>query len=40
MTNVQETSFTTPMDIEASIQKVNTMFPTVTELHIRGLFKK
>ena len=38
--NVQETSFSNPMDIEASITKVNTMFPTVPEPYIRTLFKK
>lgn len=38
--NVQETSFINPMDMEASIVKVNTMFPTVPEHHIRHLFKK
>lgn len=38
--NMQETSFTSAQDIEASIQKVNTMFPTVSEAHIRNLFKK
>lgn len=40
MTNVQETSFIVPLDIESSIMKVNTMFPTVPENHIRVLFKK
>lgn len=40
LSRMQETSFTTPLDIEASILKVNTMFPTVPESHIRGLFKK
>lgn len=38
--NTQETSFSSPLDIEASIQKVNTMFPTVNEAHIRDLYKK
>lgn len=40
MSNVQETSFIAAQDIEASILKVNTMFPTVPEFHIRTLFKK
>jgi hypothetical protein len=38
----QETSFTnpTPMETEATIAKINTMFPTASEHHIRVLLKK
>lgn len=39
---MQETSFTnpTPMETEATIAKINTMFPTASEHHIRLLLKK
>lgn len=35
--NLQETSF---IDTEASVTKINTMFPTVSDIHIRLLLKK
>lgn len=35
--NSQETSF---IDTEASVTKINTMFPTVSDIHIRLLLKK
>lgn len=38
--NVQETSFTTPIDTEIAVAKINTMFPTVPDTHIRMLLKK
>jgi hypothetical protein len=38
----QETSFTnpTPMETDATVSKINTMFPTASEHHIRLLLKK
>ncbi|XP_059621075.1 uncharacterized protein LOC132264775 isoform X2 [Phlebotomus argentipes] len=39
--NIQETSFSnSAMDTEASVAKINTMFPTVSDTHIRLLLKK
>ncbi|XP_055696156.1 uncharacterized protein LOC129797520 isoform X3 [Lutzomyia longipalpis] len=39
--NIQETSFTnTAAETEASVAKINTMFPTVSDTHIRLLLKK
>lgn len=38
--NVQETSFTTPIDTDAAVAKINTMFPTASDAHIRLLLKK
>lgn len=38
----QETSFSSPtaMETEATISKINTMFPTASDHHIRLLLKK
>lgn len=36
----QETSFITPAETDAAVAKINTMFPTVTDTHIRLLLKK
>lgn len=36
----QETSFSTPADLEAAVTKINTMFPTTNDTHIRMLLKK
>lgn len=38
--NIQETSFTTAAETDAVVAKINTMFPTVSEPHIRLLLKK
>lgn len=40
--HVQETSFTmpTPMETDATVSKINSMFPTASEHHIRLLLKK
>lgn len=38
--NVQETSFTTQIDTDAAVTKINTMFPTASDTHIRLLLKK
>lgn len=38
--NVQETSFITPAETDAAVAKINTMFPTASESHIRLLLKK
>lgn len=43
--SVQETSFSQqlqqqPVDTETMVSKINTMFPTVPENHIRMLLKK
>lgn len=39
---IQETSFTTPsqFETETSVAKINSMFPTASEHHIRLLLKK
>lgn len=39
---IQETSFTTPTQFEtdATVAKINSMFPTASEHHIRLLLKK
>lgn len=36
----QETSFITAADTEAAVTKINTMFPTANDAHIRLLLKK
>lgn len=36
----QETSFTTAAETDAAVYKINTMFPTASESHIRLLLKK
>lgn len=36
----QETSFTTQADTDAAVAKINTMFPTASDTHIRLLLKK
>lgn len=36
----QETSFITLADTEAAVTKINTMFPTANDVHIRMLLKK
>lgn len=38
--NVQETSFTTQAETDAAVAKINTMFPTASDAHIRLLLKK
>lgn len=38
--NMQETSFTTQADTDAAVAKINTMFPTASDAHIRLLLKK
>uniref|UniRef100_A0A6B2E579 Putative bag family molecular chaperone regulator 3 n=1 Tax=Phlebotomus kandelakii TaxID=1109342 RepID=A0A6B2E579_9DIPT len=39
--NIQETSFSnTALETEAAVAKINTMFPTVSDTHIRLLLKK
>lgn len=40
--NIQETSFTTPTphETDAVVAKINSMFPTASEHHIRLLLKK
>lgn len=38
--NYQETSFTTQADTDAAVAKINTMFPTASDAHIRLLLKK
>jgi len=40
--HLQETSFTTPtsMETDATVSKINSMFPTASEHHIRLLLKK
>lgn len=38
--NVQETSFITPIDTDAAVAKINSMFPTASDAHIRLLLKK
>lgn len=35
-----ETSFMQQMDMESIVSKINTMFPTVSDVHIRMLLKK
>jgi hypothetical protein len=42
MLSQQETSFTTPtpMETDATVAKINAMFPTASEHHIRLLLKK
>lgn len=37
---LHETSFMQEMDTEAVVSKINTMFPTVSDIHIRMLLKK
>lgn len=36
----QETSFITPAETDAAVAKINTMFPTASDTHIRLLLKK
>lgn len=36
----QETSFITQADTDAAVAKINTMFPTASDAHIRLLLKK
>jgi hypothetical protein len=36
----QETSFTNPVDVDLKVAKINGIFPTVDENHIRLLLKK
>lgn len=36
----QETSFITATETDAAVYKINTMFPTASESHIRLLLKK
>ncbi len=36
----QETSFITQAETDAAVTKINTMFPTASEPHIRLLLKK
>ena len=36
----QETSFTNPIDVDSTVAKINSMFPTVPDTHIRMLLKK
>lgn len=36
----QETSFTTQADTDAAVAKINNMFPTASDAHIRLLLKK
>ncbi|XP_055324152.1 uncharacterized protein LOC129578905 isoform X6 [Sitodiplosis mosellana] len=38
--NYQETSFITQADTDAAVAKINTMFPTASDAHIRLLLKK
>lgn len=38
--NYQETSFTTQAETDAAVSKINTMFPTASDAHIRLLLKK
>lgn len=38
--NFQETSFTTQADTDAAVAKINTMFPTASDAHIRLLLKR
>lgn len=38
--NYQETSFITQADTDAVVAKINTMFPTASDAHIRLLLKK
>lgn len=41
VSRMQETNLTqVPADTEQSVSKISTMFPTVTETHIRMLMKK
>lgn len=37
---IQETSFITPHETDAVVSKINTMFPTASDAHIRLLLKK
>lgn len=37
---IQETSFSTQAETDAAVAKINTMFPTASENHIRLLLKK
>ena len=36
----QETSFSNPIDVDSTVAKINSMFPTVPDTHIRMLLKK
>lgn len=38
--NYQETSFTTQAETDAAVAKINTMFPTASDAHIRLLLKR